>query len=1826
MEITNNQNAESFVVRELTEKSNGNAKYFLLSNGNIRAEFYASEYAETISAQETNTYNPPAAVKATAAAADSQTLNLGVTVYGFTADLTTPLSGNNTYTMYAPNITRNASAFLIKGNRTAMSRVAFAQVGGSVPQGIDIQSCKLYLCTGSTAPDNLFYSYANIAGNPITVNSVSFSTTPSGLFSYSLGENNRYWATIDVAATAGASLNRGFCLLPYSSAMMAVSVCSSVAEQSVRPKLVVEYTLPVDASHEDIADVAANLQYAAVEEKEQSYVEGGAGNAGEYGVNVRTGRLFFDKPLFSLGGNKMPASFELCYNKANADTRKINTDNSTAKTFNLATHMPKGFKLNCQQYVFPSGNDYVYVDGAYNYHRFALAQNATDVYFDTAGTGLLLYVKTDGFEIKDNTFNRMTFNAKGLLISVEKTFKNATLSMTNAYDAEDADKLVSVTDGMGRVTQFAYAGRTVTVTKPDGNTLTMTMNDDWRLAGLSESDGTSSSYAYNADGVLESAENSAGEKVVFTFDAQGRVAGVKNKVKGSTVGNTLFDYTLSYLTKTVTYRYTDDEDATHKIRYVYEFDGDGKTVRTYEALDDAFNSYGNIQFRSESEFEHFVQTNTGTPMLAGMFETAGEIYNSKVVDEFQTTAYSVNSLSELPKTKSGEHYVLSATANLAGTNAGEVYKIELVEAGTTERVIKTLEFNAGENRPQYRAISFTVLGDVGQVGFRLVRQAVFSSGGFYNVKLTKTLKPKTYDCTNMGKNVIDNVCGQKWSSLSVNMSVEYTPTASSAVVELNNIKFLAEDFEVNKKNANDSTAGFDVWYNGLKNCIHNAHNVKFFTGSTKYTFNCVEFARVTFENGRAIIDKTVYSPETGVYARAVRNVIENYDGGSDSYLIEQYTDLDEDMLAVRKKGFNDMITEYSYDDLGNLTSEKTYDYWSPDTFFKTEYVYEQNGGFLKSVTTHDLSPAVTVQYSNTLSTGNVSEVTSPRGQTTSSVYAANNVQLTEISSTVDGTKNKNGFSYNSGRLASASNDGVSYQFYYNSYNEVSSVYAGGSKLLEKTYEHTPQKDVVVTKHANGNEVRKTYDKYERLVKVEERLSSSDEFEQKTVYIYSDNDVSNIVDPFDQNLTISADSPLRVVLDKDGGTEYNYDNSGRVSEIDGYRVWYDESNRLYMRDVSTPLGVVNASIFYAGELLYPDEPDRVLGSGAGRYTEFYNLDSQKRVSRIDVDMTSAASNPTKTCSLKREITYNDSDAEEGNKKYASELVKSIYVRDGKKDENEPALSVYTLEYDGDGNITKHTYSKPGIAIGLGTVTSSTYEYDKLNRLTRENNERLGKTWTYGYDAGGNITERKEYAYTTAEQLDNETATATKEYVYRTSGWKDQLLSYDGESIVYDASGNPTTYRGATLGFEAGRRLKSYKKAGDANAYEFTFDCRGVRNSKKIKDADGHDKTWSFYYDEDGKLWGETKSEKVLQGNFGIQLWTDKITKIGFFHLNSGLAGFTLSRQTGIADAVKADYIYRKNALGDIDGIFDTDMNLIGEYVYDAWGNCTIEASGADNIEIMETNPFRYRGYYWDKELNLYYLQTRYYDPQTGRFINADCLAYAYPNVVNGINLYAYCANNPIMMCDPTGRSFWKKLGKVVGGALLAVAGAAVALFTLPTALIMPGGGYLTQLGVSAAMYGGFMAASVFDSQVQADMDAIGWNPLNSDESATLGSLKVSFYKGVPIFRKEYGFRSGSFLCILLAQGDTVDDLRHEWGHTVQQGILGALKYGLTIGIPSWQDLGNKDYYDRPWEVTADYYGGVEGRVHSNHNISAGIAYLALVAILGIMGTLFLIGEY
>ena len=91
----------------------------------------------------------------------------------------------------------------------------------------------------------------------------------------------------------------------------------------------------------------------------------------------------------------------------------------------------------------------------------------------------------------------------------------------------------------------------------------------------------------------------------------------------------------------------------------------------------------------------------------------------------------------------------------------------------------------------------------------------------------------------------------------------------------------------------------------------------------------------------------------------------------------------------------------------------------------------------------------------------------------------------------------------------------------------------------------------------------------------------------------------------------------------------------------------------------------------------------------------------------------------------------------------------------------------------------------------------------------------------------------------------------------------------------------------------------------------------------------------------------------------------------------------------------------------------------KYKYDGWGNHEAEVAAEGYVALAEINPFRYRGYYYDTETGLYYLQTRYYDPEVGRFISRDSIEYAAPETINGLNLYAYCGNNPIMNVDPTG---------------------------------------------------------------------------------------------------------------------------------------------------------------------------------------------------------------
>ena len=124
-----------------------------------------------------------------------------------------------------------------------------------------------------------------------------------------------------------------------------------------------------------------------------------------------------------------------------------------------------------------------------------------------------------------------------------------------------------------------------------------------------------------------------------------------------------------------------------------------------------------------------------------------------------------------------------------------------------------------------------------------------------------------------------------------------------------------------------------------------------------------------------------------------------------------------------------------------------------------------------------------------------------------------------------------------------------------------------------------------------------------------------------------------------------------------------------------------------------------------------------------------------------------------------------------------------------------------------------------------------------------------------------------------------------------------------------------------------------------------------------------------------------------------------------------------------------YYFEKNLQGDIIAIYTEAGTKIGSYTYDAWGNCTVSlessATTAEKRIVRNFNPFRYRGYYYDYDTGLYYLQSRYYNPATGRFLNADGYVNANGDLI-GFNMYAYCSNSPVMNADYSGREIRKEI--------------------------------------------------------------------------------------------------------------------------------------------------------------------------------------------------------
>ena len=212
---------------------------------------------------------------------------------------------------------------------------------------------------------------------------------------------------------------------------------------------------------------------------------------------------------------------------------------------------------------------------------------------------------------------------------------------------------------------------------------------------------------------------------------------------------------------------------------------------------------------------------------------------------------------------------------------------------------------------------------------------------------------------------------------------------------------------------------------------------------------------------------------------------------------------------------------------------------------------------------------------------------------------------------------------------------------------------------------------------------------------------------------------------------------------------------------------------------------------------------------------------------------------------------------------------------------------------------------------------------------------------------------------------------------------------GNAITYDAIGNPTTYyNGASFTWQNGRRLTAIQNGN--NTYTYTYDeASGMRLSKTVDGV-----LYTYYYAGD-KLTRMTVGDTVV---------------MDFIYGPSG-EPYAVKYNGSV-------YYYVLNLQGDVVKIFSSVGTPHGTYKYDAWGNILYQT---DN-DLMNYNPLRSRGYVYDNETGFYYVSSRYYDPEIGRWINADDTAYlGADGTPLSYNLFTYCKNNPVMLSDHNGHA-------------------------------------------------------------------------------------------------------------------------------------------------------------------------------------------------------------
>ncbi|MDY0138750.1 MAG: RHS repeat-associated core domain-containing protein, partial [Candidatus Izemoplasmatales bacterium] len=408
----------------------------------------------------------------------------------------------------------------------------------------------------------------------------------------------------------------------------------------------------------------------------------------------------------------------------------------------------------------------------------------------------------------------------------------------------------------------------------------------------------------------------------------------------------------------------------------------------------------------------------------------------------------------------------------------------------------------------------------------------------------------------------------------------------------------------------------------------------------------------------------------------------------------------------------------------------------------------------------------------------------------------------------------------------------------------------------------------------------------------------------------------------------------------------------------------------------------------------------------------------------------------------------------------------------------------------------------------------------------------------------------------------------------STWEDQLFSYGEieyingipqteatiQEYTYDSQGNPTeitnfVYNGVTYDYAilawSGRELTNIYVMSSSGypvyRIEYTYNDQGYRIQKEFSTFNGSGFTINQTIDY------ELIDDKVVyetDGSYGILYTYDYDGTLISFNYDSDIS----DQNSG------SEYFYIRNQMGDITHIATSDGTVVVHYIYDAYGQIIDTEITAGYSAIADANPYRYRGYLFDSEISMYYLNSRYYNPEVGRFINADGKVGALGKL-NDVNLFAYCANNPINNIDPNGYKF--KFGNI----LKAVATVAIVV-TLTVAAVTVGGPVLVDAAIGAAV-GSIVGAGIGYSKNGID-GAINGALIGAGAGAAIGAAIGACY-GLATGKELIG-SSGRVFWSGIGPEKAAECATQVSGKTLEQTFIGKVltKVGYNkITAPLWK---------------------------------------------------------